>query len=65
VLPAHHLRAALALLPHAQTHVFADTGHMPQIERAAEVARLVGAFLARNDGPAADVTAEPQVRSGA
>ena len=49
VLPPHHLRAALALLPHAQTHVFGGVGHMPQIERADEVARLVGAFLARHD----------------
>jgi pimeloyl-ACP methyl ester carboxylesterase len=49
VLPAHHLRAARALLPHAQTHVFGDVGHMPQIERADDVARLVGAFLARHD----------------
>ncbi|QJY47511.1 alpha/beta fold hydrolase [Pseudonocardia broussonetiae] len=41
VLPPHHLRAARALLPHARTHVFADTGHVPQVERADEFARLV------------------------
>jgi len=45
VLPAHHLTAARQALPHAQSHVFADTGHLPQVERAAEFAALVGRFL--------------------
>jgi 2-hydroxymuconate-semialdehyde hydrolase len=45
ILPAHHLSAARAALPHAQSHVFADTGHLPQVERAAEFAALVGPFL--------------------
>jgi 2-hydroxymuconate-semialdehyde hydrolase len=45
ILPAHHVSAARAALPHAQSHVFADTGHLPQIERAAEFAALVGPFL--------------------
>jgi pimeloyl-ACP methyl ester carboxylesterase len=49
ILPPHHLRAVRGLLPHAQTHMFAETGHMPQIERAAEFAELVGAFLTRNE----------------
>lgn len=46
ILPSHHLRAARAALPWAQSHVFADTGHMPQVERADEFAELVRAFLA-------------------
>jgi 2-hydroxymuconate-semialdehyde hydrolase len=45
ILPAGHLPAARKALPHAQSHVFADTGHLPQVERAAEFAALVGPFL--------------------
>jgi 2-hydroxymuconate-semialdehyde hydrolase len=45
ILPAHHLSAARTALPHAQSHVFADTGHLPQVERAAEFAALVSRFL--------------------
>jgi 2-hydroxymuconate-semialdehyde hydrolase len=45
ILPAHHLSAARTALPHAQSHVFADTGHLPQVERAVEFAALVGPFL--------------------
>jgi pimeloyl-ACP methyl ester carboxylesterase len=45
ILPARHLPAACAALPHAQSHVFADTGHLPQIERAAEFAALAGRFV--------------------
>jgi pimeloyl-ACP methyl ester carboxylesterase len=44
ILPAVHLEAAKKLLPHARTHLFTDTGHMPQIERAEEFARLVQDF---------------------
>lgn len=46
ILPPHHLRAARRALPHAQSHVFADTGHLPQVERAAEFAALVRPLLA-------------------
>jgi pimeloyl-ACP methyl ester carboxylesterase len=46
ILPAAHLEAARALLPHARTHLFADTGHMPQIERAEAFSQLVGNFWA-------------------
>ncbi|MHA6615826.1 alpha/beta fold hydrolase [Pseudonocardia sp. DLS-67] len=45
ILPAHHLSAARTALPHAQSHVFGDTGHLPQVERAAGFAELVGPFL--------------------
>jgi pimeloyl-ACP methyl ester carboxylesterase len=45
ILPAHHMAAARKALPHAQSHVFADTGHLPQVERATEFAELVGRFL--------------------
>jgi pimeloyl-ACP methyl ester carboxylesterase len=46
ILPAAHLEAAKRLLPHARTHLFTDTGHMPQIERAEEFAQLVRGFWA-------------------
>jgi pimeloyl-ACP methyl ester carboxylesterase len=48
VLPAAHLRAVSAVLPHAETHLFAQAGHMPQIERPDEFAALAGAFLRRH-----------------
>jgi pimeloyl-ACP methyl ester carboxylesterase len=46
ILPAAHLDAARARLPHARTHLFPDTGHMPQIERAEAFSQLVGNFWA-------------------
>lgn len=46
ILPAAHLDAAGRLLPHAKTYLFDDTGHMPQIERAADFAGLLKDFLA-------------------
>lgn len=46
ILPVAHLDAAKRLLPHARTHLFAATGHMPQIERAEEFAQLVKGFWA-------------------
>ncbi|MFC5946059.1 alpha/beta fold hydrolase [Micromonospora harpali] len=46
ILPAAHLDAARARLPRARTHLFADTGHLPQIERAEEFHRLVTGFWA-------------------
>ncbi len=53
VLPAaSHFEAARRALPDAQTHLFEDTGHMPQIEKAAEFAALAGAFLAEVDAVA-------------
>ncbi|MBW0101115.1 alpha/beta fold hydrolase [Pseudonocardia sp. KRD291] len=45
ILPGHHLRAALAAIPHARSHVFARCGHMPQIERADAFADLALTFL--------------------
>ncbi|GAB3579677.1 alpha/beta fold hydrolase [Amycolatopsis endophytica] len=44
ILPALHLEAAHQALPHAQTRLFTDTGHMPQIERAKEFHDLVAGF---------------------
>ena len=46
ILPATHLEAARTLLPHAESHLFTGTGHMPQIERADDFAALVRPFLA-------------------
>ena len=55
VLPPQHLRAAVAALPHAQSHVFARCGHMPQIECADEFAELVRGFLSdATAGPTSD-----------
>ncbi|MGH3762533.1 alpha/beta fold hydrolase [Actinophytocola sp.] len=48
ILPAAHLEAAKQVLPHVRAHLFADTGHMPQIERAEEFAELVHAFWAES-----------------
>ena len=48
VLPAAHLRAVVSLLPHAETHLLTDAGHMPQIERPDEFAPLVTSFLERH-----------------
>lgn len=45
VLPAHHLDQARRLYPHARSHLFAQTGHLPQIERAAEFSGLVLNFM--------------------
>ncbi|MFI1995986.1 alpha/beta fold hydrolase [Actinoplanes sp. NPDC020271] len=46
ILPSHHLAAARASFPHAKSHMFPDTGHMPQIERPDEFAGLVRPMLA-------------------
>lgn len=46
ILPATHLPAATAALPHARSHLFPDTGHMPQLERPAEFAALTRSLLA-------------------
>ena len=44
IFPAAHLAAARVHLPHARTHLFRGTGHMPQIERADEFATLATDF---------------------
>ncbi|KAB1906710.1 alpha/beta fold hydrolase [Micromonospora sp. AMSO31t] len=44
ILPAAHLSYARSRLPRSQGHLFRDTGHMPQIEQAAEFAALVRGF---------------------
>ena len=46
ILPSGHLAAARAAFPHAQSHMFPRTGHMPQIERPEEFAGLVRPMLA-------------------
>jgi cation diffusion facilitator CzcD-associated flavoprotein CzcO/pimeloyl-ACP methyl ester carboxylesterase len=45
ILPASHLDAAVRALPHAASHRFPHTGHMPQIERPDEFAAQTRAFL--------------------
>jgi len=44
ILPAAHLEAARTLLPHADLHLFRDTGHLPQVERAEELSKLLVDF---------------------
>jgi pimeloyl-ACP methyl ester carboxylesterase len=46
ILPAAQLAAARQALPLAQWHLFPQTGHMPQIERADQFAALARQFLA-------------------
>lgn len=45
ILPAAHLDEARRLYPHARVHLFPGTGHIPQVERAADFNRLVLNFL--------------------
>ncbi|MGR6319701.1 alpha/beta fold hydrolase [Micromonospora soli] len=54
ILPASHLTNARTRLPGARHHLFPDTGHMPQIERAAEFEALVRRFWSESGaaGPA-------------
>jgi len=47
ILPPSHYGAARAAFPDAQGHLFPDTGHMPQIERAADFAELAADFVAK------------------
>jgi 2-hydroxymuconate-semialdehyde hydrolase len=47
ILPSAHLAAARAALPHARSHMFAGTGHMPQLERPDEFAALVRPLLSQ------------------
>jgi pimeloyl-ACP methyl ester carboxylesterase len=47
ILPFSHLAAAQAALPGIETHVFAKTGHMPQIEKGDEFASVLTDFLSR------------------
>ena len=59
VLPAAHFHAAVAALPNADSHLFPDTGHMPQIERAEEFAGLATEFVADVETERAVPGAEP------
>ncbi|MFE9689403.1 alpha/beta fold hydrolase [Micromonospora sp. NPDC005806] len=54
ILPVRHLTNARTRFPQARTHLFPDTGHMPQIERAAEFETLVRRFWSESGaaGPA-------------
>jgi len=44
IFPAAHLTTAGQYFPHAKTHCSPNTGHMPQIERSQEFARLLIQF---------------------
>ena len=45
ILPAAHLPEAAKLYPHARTHLFRETGHLPQLERSNAFNTLVSDFL--------------------
>jgi len=45
ILPSAHLAAARRAFPEARSHLFPDTGHMPQLERPDEFAQLVSPLL--------------------
>ena len=47
VVPADNGMRLAELIPHADLHLLADTGHWLQVERAATVNVLIGDFLAR------------------
>lgn len=51
ILPPAQIIAAARALPHARTHLFPETGHMPQIERTEEFTALVREFVATNRRP--------------
>jgi 2-hydroxymuconate-semialdehyde hydrolase len=53
ILPSAHLAAARSAFPDAEWHLFPDTGHLPQIERADEFAALARRFLAGRVRPGA------------
>ncbi|GAB7039257.1 MULTISPECIES: alpha/beta fold hydrolase [Catenuloplanes] len=65
ILPAAHLAAARAALPHARWHLFPRTGHMPQLERPAEFATLARAHLAPPAEEHRQVTGPPGERGEA
>ncbi|TCC00224.1 alpha/beta fold hydrolase [Micromonospora zingiberis] len=50
ILPPSHLVAAGTLLPHARTHLFANCGHLPQVECAEEFSELLREFWATAAG---------------
>jgi pimeloyl-ACP methyl ester carboxylesterase len=49
ILPASHLKSAAQAFPSARTHVFARSGHMPQLEHPDEFVEVVTAFLTEVD----------------
>lgn len=51
ILPPAQIIAAARALPHARTHLFPETGHMPQIERTEEFTALVREFVATHQRP--------------
>ena len=71
ILPAAHLNAARTHLPHAQAHLFPDTGHMPQIERAEAFSELLENFwdtasrAGKQGHPAACLLASRSIRAAA
>lgn len=49
ILPAHHFEEARKAFPHAKSHMFRTTGHLPQVERPEAFANLVRDFLTTSE----------------
>jgi pimeloyl-ACP methyl ester carboxylesterase len=49
IIPVEHAREAHAHLPHSRLEVFADTGHLPQLERPGRFIAALERFLAETD----------------
>ncbi|PND55661.1 alpha/beta hydrolase [Mycobacterium sp. ENV421] len=47
ILPAHHIRTAMKVYPHAEVHLLNRVGHMPQLECPKRFADLLLPFLER------------------
>ncbi|MCV7345550.1 alpha/beta fold hydrolase [Mycolicibacterium rhodesiae] len=47
ILPAHHIRTAMKVYPHAEVHLLNRVGHMPQLECPKRFADLLLPFLVR------------------
>ncbi|MEH0110909.1 alpha/beta fold hydrolase [Tersicoccus sp. MR15.9] len=54
ILPIAHSEAVATALPNATLHVFPNTGHLPQVERAEEFSRLIQTFWAANSDTTGD-----------
>ncbi|BBX06830.1 alpha/beta fold hydrolase [Mycolicibacterium aichiense] len=50
ILPAHHIRTAMRVYPHAEVHLLNRVGHMPQLECPTRFADLLLPFLERATG---------------
>jgi pimeloyl-ACP methyl ester carboxylesterase len=50
ILPAHHIKEAMRVYPHAEAHLLSGVGHMPQLECPQRFADFLLPFLVRANG---------------